>query len=94
MKNYYFVLILLFSCQNFPNDPKNTMEQVTNGVLRAGFSENPPWVIKTEEGAGGIEAEIIKQFALEHKAKVIWIPGTEEVLFEKLEKNELDVVIA
>lgn len=94
MKYLWIAFFVLFSCTDFPADPKNTLNDVTNGVLKVGYSENKPWVFKTQNGVEGIEAEMIKNFADSLHAKIEWINGTEEILFEMLEKNELDVVIA
>lgn len=89
-----FVLILVLSCGPFPNDPDTTLEKITNGTLKVGYSENIPWVFKTDQGADGLEARIIKDFAFKYNARIEWLNGTEEKLFEKLERKEIDIVIA
>lgn len=92
----YFLLIafLFFGCENFPKDPENTLEKVKEGILRVGYSENPPWVVKTDSVPIGIEAELIKAFAKTLHAKVEWKNDTEQNLFEELENKNLDLVIA
>jgi polar amino acid transport system substrate-binding protein len=97
MKYYILVTALLLiaqGCERFPKDPDHTLEKVKNGILLVGYSENPPWVIKTENEPTGIEAELIKEFAKSLRANIRWINGTEQSLFESLEKNEIHLVIA
>lgn len=87
------VLLLLISCENFPKDPDKTLANIRNGILKVGYSENPPWVIKTPDGPTGTEAELIKSFAQELPARIQWHNDSEEDLFEQLEKRELHLVI-
>ena len=84
---------LLVGCDNFPKDPDKTLEKVRNGTLLVGYSENPPWVVKTAAVPSGIEAELVKEFAHQLNAKIQWQNDTEQDLFEKLEKRELHLVI-
>lgn len=92
---FFIVLfILLQSCGNFPKDPDHTLEKVKGGTLIVGYSENPPWVIKTTSEPTGIEAELIKEFAKSINATIHWKNGTEESLIESLEKDEIHLLIA
>ncbi|WP_114779588.1 transporter substrate-binding domain-containing protein [Botryobacter ruber] len=98
-KNRYLVLLFLLvwccsSCGNFPKDPENTLENVTNGTLLVGYSENPPWVVASDSVPTGIEPELIKAFATTINAKVAWQNDTEQNLFEDLEKKKIHLVIA
>lgn len=94
MKYYLLLFLGLISCVQFPNDPQNTLDKATNGVLKVGFSENKPWVVKEADSANGIEPEMIRKFAQQINARIQWVNGSEQELFEKLEKRELDMVIA
>lgn len=87
-------LILLSSCHNFPRDPKDTLEKVKNDTLVVGYSENPPWVIKTENEPIGEEAELVKSFAKTLNATISWKNDSEQNLFELLEKGKIHMVIA
>ncbi|KAA3436836.1 transporter substrate-binding domain-containing protein [Rufibacter hautae] len=87
-------LLLATSCQDFPKDPEKTLEQVSNGTLKVGYSENPPWVVKGPEGPTGIEAELVRGFAKTLNAKVEWQNDTEQNLLEDLEEKKLHLVIA
>ena len=97
MKYPIFLLILLLgfcSCTNFPKDPEKTLQKVKNGTLVVGYSENPPWVVKTDSIPGGIEPELVKAFAKTLNAKVEWKNGTEQNLVEDLEKKKVHLFIA
>ena len=43
----------------FPKDSEKTLDKVHNGTLRAGFTNAAPWVYPSNNGAQGIEANII-----------------------------------
>ncbi len=91
---FFFISLVCFACAEYPKDPNNTLHKVTNGTLTVGYSENSPWVIKTEGEPQGREAELIKSFALGLHSKIIWHSGSEDVLFKKLENKEIDLIIA
>jgi len=88
------LLLLLVGCDRFPKDPEHTLEEVTNGTLIIGYSSNPPWVVKHTGEPGGIEAEILTEYANTLSADVEWVNDTEQNLYEKLEKKEVHLVIA
>lgn len=97
MKKILFVAgICLFSqsCDNFPKDPDRTLDKVTGGTLIVGYSENPPWVVKTQGDPSGIEAELVKDFAKSLNATIQWKNGSEQSLVESLEKKEIHLLIA
>ncbi len=81
-------------CDSFPKDPHHTLDRVRNGTLRVGYSESRPWVIKSGNVPGGTEAELVQQFAQNLHAKIEWHNDTEQNLVERLEKNEIHLVIA
>jgi ABC-type amino acid transport substrate-binding protein len=64
-----------------------------------GITEQPPWTLRTEPketrdaGAVGIEPDLAKGFANQLDAKVQWIWGSEQQLFDALERFELDMAI-
>ena len=84
---------LIIGCENYPRDPDKTLEKVRNGTLLVGYTENPPWVVKGSAEPTGIEAQLIKDFASELNARIQWQNDTEQDLFQKLEKQELHLVI-
>ena len=92
---FYLILFFCFSgCNNFPKDPEKTLEQVKNGTLVVGYSENPPWVVKTESIPTGIEPDLVKAFAKTLHATIKWENDTEQNLVEDLEKKKVHLVIA
>lgn len=93
----YCILILLLcitiGCGEFPRDPDKTLQQVKGGKLLIGYSENPPWVIKTNKDPTGIEADLLKAFAKSLQATIVWQNDSEEDLFNQLEERKLHLVI-
>lgn len=89
----YLLLMLATGCDNFPKDPDKTLEKINKGTLRVGYSENAPWVIKTAKEPSGLEADLVRGFAKEQNARIVWVNDTEQDLFQKLEKKELHLVI-
>lgn len=88
-----FVVLHLSSCdQQYPKDPENTLEKVEEGILRAGITEAPPYVIFNDGGEpAGIEVEIIKEFAKQLNARIEWTKGSESTILELLKERELDI---
>ena len=87
------LLFFIAGCSDFPKDPGKTLEKIKNGRLLVGYSENPPWVIKTDTAPAGVEAELIKTFAKKQQATIVWRNDTEQDLFEMLEHKKLHLVI-
>jgi polar amino acid transport system substrate-binding protein len=90
----WFALLPLLGCKGFPKDPEHTLDQVRNGTLVVGYSENPPWVVKTAGAPTGSEAELVEAFASTLSARVQWRNDTEQNLFEALEKRQVHLVVA
>lgn len=81
-----------------PADPHGTLDHVTDGVLRVGITENPPWVEIPDGAAGqavptGTEPALIEDFSGTLNADISWHPGNEATLVGALERGELAVVI-
>ena len=86
--------VLLAGC-DMPRDPNGTIERARGGVLRVGAATAPPWVVHRTDGRPvGLEAELVTEFARSLDARVEWHRGSADELLEKLQKRELDVVIA
>lgn len=79
---------------DFPKDPENTLNQAQAHGLVVGYSENPPWVVKTDTAPAGIEPALVKAFARSMDTKVIWKNDTEQNLFEDLEKKKIHLLVA
>ncbi|WP_022869767.1 transporter substrate-binding domain-containing protein [Yaniella halotolerans] len=93
------VVFGLVGCGNhYPADPEGTLDRVTGGTIRAGISHEPPWTDittggNTEEDPGGIEVELIEDYADSIGAEVEWQAGGEEELIGLLGERELDLVV-
>lgn len=90
------LLLALAACgTSLPKDQEGAIERIrSTHVLRAGASENPPWI---ETGGGeprGIEADLVRAFAASLGARVEWNVNGEAPLVEGLEKQALDLVAA
>jgi hypothetical protein len=89
--------LLLTGCGTpFPGEPSGTLENVTDGTLRVGASENGDWVTfpnGNDDDVPGREAELVRQFAASLGAEIEWVGGTEHVLAEELKHGGLDLVI-
>lgn len=95
-RGWLFVLVLLFLLQagcSLPHDPRNTTEMVRNNVMVVGVSENPPWVVRSEDTPQGIEVQLVEQFAQQMNAEVEWQWGSLAQLLEALHQHELHLVI-
>ena len=90
------VMIGLVGCSGyFPADPDGTLDRVSGGTLRVGVSHQPPWTdtSESENDPGGIEAQLINDYANSINADVEWHHGGEEQLITMMSENELDVVV-
>jgi polar amino acid transport system substrate-binding protein len=76
-----------------PRDPKGTLDRVRGGTLRAGITPSQPWTTLEGGRPGGVEVELVEQFASELGAKVEWVDGSEADLIGALEVRELDLVV-
>ncbi|MGO1537523.1 MAG: transporter substrate-binding domain-containing protein [Yaniella sp.] len=93
------VVLGLVGCGgHYPADPEGTLNRVSGGTIRAGVSHDPPWSDittggNTEEDPGGIEVELLENYAASIGAEVEWQAGGEEQLIGLLAEQELDVVV-
>ena len=86
------LLLALVGC-SVPRDPEGTLERVRGGVLRAGFTEAPPFAVGPVDDPSGVEVDIVEGFAEELGATVEWTAGSEAELLKALEVRALDVVV-
>jgi polar amino acid transport system substrate-binding protein len=76
-----------------PRDPEGTLDRVRGGTLRAGITASQPWTTLEGGRPGGVEVELVEQFAVELGARVEWVDGSEAELIGALEVRELDLVV-
>lgn len=85
---------LAASACDLPRDAAGTHDRISGGTLRAGVSEQRPWVDLDGSEPSGVEPELLRELAREMGAEIEWVEGTEAALVEKLEHGDLDVVVA
>ena len=88
------VVLLLSACDHYPKDLRNFLEKARGGTLLVGYTENPPWVMKSEKGLEGIEVAIVRGFAKSINAEIEWVEKNEQTLLRELEHHNLHLVIA
>jgi polar amino acid transport system substrate-binding protein len=79
--------------QSLPHDPEETLGRVQQGILRVGISDNAPWTSITH-GPDGVEMKLVQELARNLGVEVEWQADTENDLMRKLERFELDLVVA
>jgi ABC-type amino acid transport substrate-binding protein len=85
--------LLVASC-GLPRDPQKTSERVEQThELRVGVSDNAPWTDAHSPEPGGIEPDLVRQFAAQIGARVLWTKGSESSLAQSLKHHELDIAI-
>jgi polar amino acid transport system substrate-binding protein len=85
-------LFLALACTaacSLPRDADGTLHRVRNGVLHAGYTENPPWVTDT----AGVERRLVEEFAKTLGARVQWTRASESRLIEDVHERKLDLVV-
>jgi polar amino acid transport system substrate-binding protein len=92
IKTVALLLALILSACGIPRDPEGTLDRVSDGTMRVGLTEAPPWV-ELGEAPEGIEVRLVEMLAEELEAEIEWVEGSEEELFTALEVHELDLVI-
>jgi len=84
--------LLLTGC-GIPRDPESTLDRVRGGTLRVGITESEPWTRLEAGQPGGVEVELVRRFATELGARVVWVDDSEADLIAALEVRELDLVV-
>src|SRR3954470_11064762 len=83
--------LLLAGC-GWAADPNKTTDRITaDHILRAGVSENRPWIWFEGDQARGPEAELIQRFAATLGAQLRWTRGAQAPLLEQLKQRRLDL---
>jgi len=85
---------LLAGNTHFPKDPGGTLKRVRHGTLRVGYTQAPPWVAPASAGPQGIEPALVRALARHLGARIEWVPGTEQHLYEALARQQLDLLAA
>jgi polar amino acid transport system substrate-binding protein len=69
------------------------LNRVTDGTMRVGIIDSPPWAETVGEKPSGIEIALVESFAQELQTRIDWVPGAEHKLMAALEERELDLVV-
>ncbi len=88
------LLGLLAGNSHYPKDPNDTLKRVQHGTLRVGYTRAEPWVVPGLQEPQGIEPALVRSLAQRLGARIEWVGGTEQHLFEALKAHELDLLIA
>ncbi|KNY05957.1 hypothetical protein [Microbacterium sp. GCS4] len=77
-----------------PADPDGTLEGVTHGELRVGWSADPGLISggASDEPTGSLPT-LVEGFADDLDADVEWTEASEETLVGMLERGDLDLVV-
>ncbi|MCP9236134.1 transporter substrate-binding domain-containing protein [Lewinella sp. JB7] len=86
------VLLLIFGC-DIPRDPAGSFARAQREALRVGITDNPPFVIISDDDLHGTEITIVEEFAGANGMDIRYVMGSESSLVRQLERRELDVVI-
>jgi polar amino acid transport system substrate-binding protein len=90
---YLFALAALISAScDFPRDARGTLDKVQNGTMRVGIVNHDPWTQIEEGRASGVEVELLRDFAGELEAEIVFVQGTVPELLEAARQGEVDVV--
>lgn len=95
-KRLYLLLLLLCclsACENYPRDPMHTLEKVQDDTLLVGIADDGKWARYAEGEPGGREVALVKGFARQLNATIVWVPGPKEELVALLKENELNLLI-
>lgn len=71
-----------------------TLERVSGDTLRVGAVASPPYLVPSENGARGPEAELVRAFARGIDAEIEWRWGSVDAHMRSLERFEVDLVVA
>ncbi len=83
-----------FGCDPYPRDPEETTTRVENSrTVHIGVADRPPWT-HTEDAVGGIEVDLMREFATQAGLDVEWSTMSETELAAALESGEVHIGIA
>lgn len=88
------LLLALAACAPWPRDAEHTTETVRGGELRVGVIHDPPFVsLRPGAPPSGREVRMAQALAHSLDARVVWVEGGADELFEDVEQFRLDLVI-
>jgi len=88
------ILFSLLAACGLPRDPEKTSDRIASTHdLRVGVSDSPPWTVSRGGQPSGAEPDLVRGFAEQIGAHVVWRRGSESNLIRALEEHQLDLVI-
>jgi polar amino acid transport system substrate-binding protein len=78
---------------DWPRDAAGTLNDVREGTLRVGVTDNPPWVVLENGAPAGAEVRLVEALAEDLGADVEWVEGADAELMEALHGRSLHLVI-
>jgi polar amino acid transport system substrate-binding protein len=89
------ILACLTGCSDLPKDPVASLTQIKErGVIRAGVTNNPPWVVLTGGAPpAGIEPQLLQDIADSLGVGIQWAEDSEQDLVDRLEHFQLDIAL-
>lgn len=88
------ILLTALAC-NQPSDPKNTLNDVRHrGILKAGVSYNPPFVVTSPHDTTGIDIDLLNDIANDLEVKLQLVYGSETEITHRLEETKIDIAAA
>lgn len=89
------LLLVTAGCQGgFPADSQGSLERATDGELRIGIAENPPWTEVAPDGTvSGSEVDLLTAYAETLGAEIRWVPAGENALAAEMAEGSIDLVI-
>ncbi len=88
------VPLLVIAC-NQPHDPEHTLDDIRQrGILKAGVSYNPPFVVSSLHDTTGIDIDLLKEIAHDLQVQLQLTYGSEPEIVHHLEEKELDIIAA
>lgn len=88
------MIVLALTACGIPRDPDGALDRITGGDLRVGASPHGDLVVVVDgDDVRGPLADLVRGFADDHDARVVWTVDSEERLVDDLESGALDLAI-
>lgn len=88
------LVLCVVACTPYPRDPDRTLERVRGGVLLAGVSPDPPYVVLPADGPPqGSDVDRLQAVARAVGARIEWVPGDHDGLMHDLHGRRLHAVV-
>ena len=94
LRGLALILAATLTACGLPADPQGTLVEARGNELHIGVVHDPPWtVVERGEVVGGVEVQLMREFADRIDAEPVFHPGHLNDLAEALAEFELDVLV-